>query len=95
MQQANSLAELTELGRVRLSEHFFMRDMLYSEVANYHGISNVPVDAELAVAAGEKLCSLILEPLHLACGGIAVRSAYRSPTVNGFCHKRHTRGDAY
>ncbi len=95
MQQAISLAELTELGRVRLSEHFFMRDMLYSEVANFHGLPNIPVDAELAVAAGEKLCRLILEPLHRAFGGIAVRSAYRSPTVNDFCHKRHTRGDGY
>ncbi len=95
MQQPNTIAELTELGRVRLSEHFFMRDMLYSEVANFHGLPNIPVDAELAVAAGEKLCRLVLEPLHRAFGGIAVRSAYRSPTVNDFCHQRHTRGDGY
>ena len=37
-----SLAALTALGRARLSEHFFMREMLYSEVANLYGIQNIP-----------------------------------------------------
>lgn len=93
MDKPRSVGELTELGRVRLSDHFFMRDMLYSEVANFHGLSNLPEDPDLAIATGEKLCQLVLEPLHRAFGGIAVRSAYRSPSVNDFCHQRHTKGD--
>ncbi|MFQ5783729.1 MAG: hypothetical protein ACE5H8_02745 [Alphaproteobacteria bacterium] len=95
MHRPQSVAELTELGRVRLSEHFFMRDMLYSEVANFHGLPNVPEDPDLAIAAGENLCRLVLDPLHRAFGGIAVRSAYRSPTVNAFCHRRYSGSDAY
>ena len=93
MDKPRSVAELTELGRVRLSEHFFMRDMLYSEVANFHGMPNIPEDPDLAIAAGEKLCQLVLEPMHRAFGGIVVRSAYRSPGVNDFCHQRNKPGD--
>ena len=88
MDKPQSVAELTELGRVRLSDHFFMREMLYSEVANFHGMQNIPEDPDLAIAAGEKLCQLVLEPLHRAFGGIVVRSAYRSPTVNDFCYRQ-------
>ena len=88
MSKPRSVAELTELGRVRLSEHFFMRDMLYSEVANFHGLSNMPDDADLAIEVGATLCELLLEPLHRAFGGVAVRSAYRSASVNDFCHRR-------
>jgi hypothetical protein len=93
MKSPASVAELTALGRVRLSEHFFMREMLYSEVANFHGLSNMPEDADLAIEVARKFCALILEPLHRAFGGIAVRSAYRSPTVNDFCHQRSGKGD--
>ena len=32
MSQIRSVAELTELGRVRLSEHFFMRDISFFSV---------------------------------------------------------------
>ena len=87
-----SVQDLTELGRVRLSEHFFMREMLYSEVANFHGLPNIPEDPELAIAAGRQLCERVLEPLHRAFGGIAVRSAYRSPTVNDYCHQQFRKG---
>ena len=71
MDKPASVADLTTLGRGRLSDHFFMRDMLYSEVANFHGLSNIPDDPDLAIATGEKLCQLVLEPLHRAFGGIA------------------------
>lgn len=69
-----------------------MRDMLYSEVANFHGLSNIPDDPDLAIATGEKLCQLVLEPLHRAFGGITVRSAFRSAFVNDYCHQRRKRG---
>ena len=93
MTKLDSVADLTEYGRVQLSEHFFMRDMLYSEVANFHGMPNVPEDPDAAVEAGTQLCTRLLEPLHRAFGGIAVRSAYRSPSVNGFCHEMLKKGE--
>jgi hypothetical protein len=93
METPNSVAALTELGRVRLSEHFFMREMLYSEVANFYGRTNFPEDPDLAIAAGEKLCRLVLEPLRRGFGHITVRSAYRSPSLNHFCSERFKEGD--
>jgi hypothetical protein len=89
MAQPDSVAALTELGRVRLSEHFFMREMLYSEVASFHGIPNMPDDPDLAIAVGRRLCEAILEPLHRTFGHVTVRSAYRSERVNGFCNQRY------
>ncbi len=83
---------LTELGRVRLSKSFFMRDMLYSEVASLHGLLNVPDDPDLAIAAGTKLCEELLEPLQERWGRVAIRSAYRSCEVNGFCNEMQKQG---
>jgi hypothetical protein len=71
-------------GRARLSRSFFMRDFLHSEIADIHGISNLPDDPELAIAAGRQLCEELLEPLQATFGRIAVRSAYRSPAVNAY-----------
>ena len=72
------------LGRVRLSRSFFMRDFLYSEIANIFGITNLPEDPDLAIAAGTHLCEDLLEPLQVSFGRIAIRSAYRSPTLNAY-----------
>ena len=73
-----------ELGRVRLSRSFFLRDFLYSEIANIHGIQNLPDDPDLAIEAGRRLCDELLEPLQETFGRIAVRSAYRAPAVNAY-----------
>ena len=43
---------LENLGRVRLSKNFFMRDFLYSEISNYYKIPNIPEDPELAIEVG-------------------------------------------
>jgi hypothetical protein len=94
MKRPTSVAALTELGRVRLSKHFFMREMLYSEVSNHYGLPNVPEDPALAVEAGTRLCEKLLEPLYEAFGGIVVRSAYRSPTLNEFCHRKYVAGES-
>ena len=75
---------LEALGRTRLSKSFYMRDFLYSEIANFYGIANIPDDPDLAIAAGKKLCEELLEPLADAFGGISIRSAYRSCEVNRF-----------
>jgi hypothetical protein len=84
MKKPATVAALEKLGRVRLSKSFFMREFLYSEIANLHGMSNIPDDPDLAIAAGTRLCEDLLEPLQDRFGRIAIRSAYRTPEVNGF-----------
>ena len=84
MKSPKSIAKLEEFGRVRLSPNFFMRDFLYSEIANLAGMPNIPEDPDLAIAAGSRLCQELLEPLNATFGRIAIRSAYRSPSVNAF-----------
>jgi hypothetical protein len=59
-----------------------MRDFLYSEIANFYGIPNIPENPDLAIDAGRQLCEQLLEPLQATFGRVAVRSGYRSPTVN-------------
>ena len=92
MRKPASMKALEELGRVRLSEHFFMREMLYSEIANFHGIPNIPDDPDLAVAAGTRLCEELLEPLHATFGHVSIRSAFRSVEVNTYGADRQDRG---
>jgi hypothetical protein len=75
---------LETLGRTRLSQHFFMRDFLHSEIGNFYGLPNIPDDPDLAIAAGGMLCTELLEPLHATFGGIAVRSGFRSVALNDF-----------
>jgi len=84
MKKPVSVAALEELGRVRLSQSFYFRDFLYSEIANYYGMPNIPDDPDLAIAAGTRLCVELLEPLQETFGRIAIRSAYRSPSINDF-----------
>ena len=82
MRVPQSVNALEELGRVRLSKSFFMRDFLYSEIANYYGKPNIPEDPDLVIEVGKRLCEELLEPLNETFGRVAVRSAYRSPTIN-------------
>jgi hypothetical protein len=84
MKRPWSVRRAEAFGRTRLSATFFMRDFLYSEIANVMGFTNLPDDPDLAVAAGRKLCEELLEPLQATFGRLAVRSAYRSPEVNGY-----------
>ncbi|MFK4810534.1 hypothetical protein ACI3KW_10000 [Devosia sp. ZW T5_3] len=84
MRQPKSVRGLEDFGRIRLSESFFMRDFLYSEIAAINGFQNIPSDPDLAIAAGKVLCETLLEPLQARFGRISVRSSYRSPEVNGF-----------
>jgi hypothetical protein len=88
MRKPRSVNALEALGRVRLSESFFMRDFLHSEIASVYGLSNIPDDPELAIAAGRRLCESLLEPLRAAFGRVSIRSAYRSPEVNGLGNAR-------
>ena len=78
---------LEEFGRVRLSDNFFMRDFMYSEISAWYGIPNVPNNPDLAIAAGTALCENLLEPLKDIFGHVAIRSAFRSAAVNDFGNK--------
>jgi hypothetical protein len=88
MQQPRSMRALEDLGRVRLSANFFMRDFLYSEIAGFYGVPNLPVDPDLALAAGRKLCEVLLEPLQATFGRLAIRSGYRSAKVTAYGNAR-------
>ena len=83
-----SMITLEELGRTRLSRSFFMREFLYSEIANFYGVPNLPENPELAIEVGKRLCEELLEPLNATFGRIAIRSAYRSPTVNALGNEK-------
>ncbi|MDR6851751.1 hypothetical protein J2Y54_001244 [Sphingomonas sp. BE123] len=77
-----TVESLNAFGRTRLSQHFYMRDFLFSDIASIHGLINAPDDRELAITAGSQLCEQLLEPLQRVFGRVAIRSAYRSCAVN-------------
>jgi hypothetical protein len=82
MKVPKSVKTLEDFGRIRLSDTFFMRDFLYSEISQIEGIPNIPDDPDLAILAGKALCEHVLEPLQDKLGRISIRSAYRSCAVN-------------
>src|SRR5947208_9014897 len=84
MRTPRTVRGLEEFTRVALSRSFFMRDFLYSDISNLHGIPNLPDDPDLAVAAGRRLCEELLEPLQAAFGRLAIRSASRSCAVTAY-----------
>ena len=90
MQTPRSVRAAEKFGRIRLSRTFFMRDFLYSEIANIHAMRNLPDDPDLAVAAGRALCEHLLEPLQATFGRLAIRSAYRAPRVNALGNKLYS-----
>ncbi|MBU2983206.1 hypothetical protein KO498_15465 [Lentibacter algarum] len=75
---------LETLGRVRLSKYFYMREFLYSEIANFHRLQNIPRDPELTIVNGQAFCEALLDPLEETFGRVAVRSGYRSPELNTY-----------
>jgi hypothetical protein len=79
---------LEDFGRVRLSANFFMRDFLFSEIAGFYGVPNMPDDPALAIAAGRHLCEDLLEPLQGTFGRLGIRSGYRSAEVTAFGNGR-------
>lgn len=84
MRRPASMWSLETLGRVRLSRYFYMREFLYSEIANFHQLQNIPDDPDLAIRTGRAMCETLLDPLQETFGCVAVRSGYRSRLVNRF-----------
>lgn len=83
-----TIRELEDFGRVRLSKSFYMRDFLHSEISQFESVPNLPGDPDLAIHVGRKLCEELLEPLQDTFGRIAIRSAYRSRTINHLGHRK-------
>ena len=80
--------ELEKLSRVRLSDNFYMREFLFSEVSNFYGVPNIPVYPDIAIENGRRLCEELLEPLQDHFGRLHIRSGYRSPALNEYCNLR-------
>lgn len=89
MRKPQSVDALEKLGNVRLSRSFYMREFLYSETASFHGLKNIPVNPDLAIEVGRKLCEELLEPLNSTFGRVAIRSSYRSGETNTFCNEHN------
>ena len=49
-----------------------------------YGLQNIPDDPDRAIAHGRAFCTELLDPLEETFGRVAVRSGYRSPTLNRF-----------
>ena len=84
MRKPGSVRGLESLGRVRLSEYFYFRAFLFSEIADVHQISNIPDDPDLAIAAGRQLCRQLLDPIVETFGPIHLRSGFRNWELNDF-----------
>ncbi len=84
MRKSQSIKSLETLGRVRLSKSFYMRDFLYSEISNFHEISNIPDYPDIAIEACSNLCNELLESLNATFGRVSIFSGYRSPPANQF-----------
>ena len=84
MRKPTTMTGLEGLGRTRLSRHFYLRDFLYSEIGQIHGIANIPDDPALAIRRGEQLCQTLLDPLSDTFGRIGIRSGYRSASLNAY-----------
>lgn len=82
MRKIGSFNSLEKFGRIRLSKYFFMRDFLYSEIGNFYGKPNLPEDPALAIESGTRLATDLLDPIVETFGPIAIRSSYRSLSVN-------------
>lgn len=82
MKTPGTVKALEDFGRIQLSDSFFMRDFLYSEISQIEGIPNIPDNPDIAVKAGKALCTEVLEPIQKVFGRITIRSAYRSSAVN-------------
>lgn len=84
MRKPTSMKGLEDLGRFRLSRHFFLRDFLYSEIGQIYNIPNIPDHPALAIQRGQQLCQQLLDPLSDTFGRIGIRSGYRSAALNAF-----------
>lgn len=81
-----------------LTDHFTLRELLYSETCVRLGMINRVVNPELIVSRLRTLCQKVLEPLRREVGPVTVVSGYRSPCLNyvvgGVTNSQHCKGEA-
>ena len=76
-----NLQDLEDFGRIRLSKSFLVRDFLYSEAADYFGMSNLPQKPDLMITTGRELCRRILEPLTATFGPLHIHTGYLADEI--------------
>ena len=80
----------------RLSTHFSLEELTFSQTAIRHGILNAPGPEEIRNL--EALCQHVLEPAREALGPIHVNSGFRNRLVNtlvgGSPTSQHMKGEA-
>ena len=80
----------------KLSEHFSLDEMIYSETAVSHHIDNMPNETETENL--KYLCEKILEPLRQHFGVVRINSGFRCPKLNqrigGVGNSQHQFGQA-
>lgn len=79
MKKLGSMQAFEDLGCVRLSENFYMRDFLYSETSSFCEIPNIPHHSDQDIMGGINLCEELLEPRPAIFGNVTIRSTYRNP----------------
>ena len=82
---------------MKLSKHFTLEEMIYSDTANKHSINNLPTTGE--IIALRELVIRLLQPLRIAYGKpIYISSGYRCPELNklvgGVPSSQHVKGEA-
>src|SRR5262249_3231532 len=77
-----SVRAAEEFSRTRLSQSFFMRDFLFSEIAASEVCPYSRNGRGCGSGGGCGLCKNLRAPLKAGLGRIAIRSASRSPGVN-------------
>ncbi len=81
-----------------LTNHFTLREMLYSYTCTRLGMVNRVEDPELIVGRLRTLCQRVLEPLRREVGPVTVISGYRSECLNyvvgGVPGSQHCKGEA-
>ena len=81
-----------------LTDHFTLREMLYSYTCTRLGMVNRVEEPELIVGRLRTLCQRVLEPLRKQFGPVTVISGYRSECLNfvvrGVTNSQHCKGEA-
>ena len=82
----------------RLTEHFTLREMLYSQTCERIGMVNRLDDYQTIIPRLRTLCQKVLEPLRQQFGPIRIISGYRSECLNyvvgGVTFSQHIQGEA-
>lgn len=83
---------------MRLSAHFTLGELCFSQTAVRHGINNLP-STDTVIANLRALCIRVLEPVRVHYGvAITPSSGYRGPVLNklvkGSTSSQHMAGEA-